>query len=79
MEATKAALNITIEILKFVFTVTIAIGTAIAYLLAHQQSLDNANEFLSYCYFIVGVIVIALIIIIFAILALLNKLKRLEN
>lgn len=79
MEATKAQLNLAVEILKFVFTVTIAMGTAIAYLLTNQQTISIANELLTYCYFIAGVIVIAYFIIFFVILALLNELKRLEN
>lgn len=79
MEATKSALNVTVEILKFTFTCIIAISSAIAYLLLNKETLTNADEYLTYCYFIVGIILIALIVIIFAILALLSKLKGLDK
>jgi Na+-driven multidrug efflux pump len=79
MEATKAKLNITTEILKFIFASILAIGTAVAVLLVNRLTINNAEQYLTYCYFIIGVIFIALIAIIFTILVLLDKLDHLEN
>lgn len=81
METTKAKLSFCTEIMKFMFVVTIAIGTAIATLLFNNSHIPVAdyNFFMGLCVFMAGVITIILCVLIFFIFLLFNKLEEIEE